>query len=170
MRSRFSNCWRLLVVVVAQSVVTTACSTASHGQVAHEPRPGGASVATEVARVVELRTTGIDLAYSVGEIVAKSGETLTIRYINDSDGLPHNVVLVRGEEDIRPVGIAALRAHATEYIPASESERIIAYSELAQSGEVVEFTFEVPPPGVYPYICTYSGHFTMMQGRLISTD
>ncbi|TVQ02364.1 MAG: hypothetical protein EA359_11920 [Balneolaceae bacterium] len=29
-------------------------------------------------------------------------------------------------------------------------------------------TVTVPPPGSYPYICTYPGHFTMMQGRLIS--
>jgi hypothetical protein len=46
--------------------------------------------------------------------------------------------------------------------------RIIAFSKLAYPGDTVEFSFVVPPPGTYPYICTYAGHFTMMQGRLVS--
>jgi len=49
-------------------------------------------------------------------------------------------------------------------------DRIVSHSALAYPGDTVEWTFVVPPPGTYPYICTFSGHFTMMQGRLISTD
>ena len=119
--------------------------------------------------VIEINTSGIDLSYSVTEIEAIAGETLTIRYVNASETLPHNIVLLNTEEDIRPVGIAALRAHQNDYIPEQEMDRILAHSTLAQPGDTIEFTFTVPPPGVYPYICTYSGHFTMMQGRLIST-
>ena len=119
---------------------------------------------------VEIETTGIDLSYSVAEIEAKAGEKLTIRYVNASETMSHNIVLVKGDEDIRPVGIAALKAHRNDYIPEDEMDRIFAYSELAHPGDTVEFTFTVPPPGVYPYICTYSGHFTMMQGRLIATE
>ena len=121
-------------------------------------------------KVVEIRTKGIDLTYDVTEIEAKAGTQLTIRYINDSETLSHNIVLLKKEEDIRPVGIASLRAVQNEYIPDSEIDRIIAYSGLAKPGETVEFTFTVPPPGSYPYICTYSGHFTMMQGRLVSLE
>lgn len=126
--------------------------------------------ALSLGKVVEIHSTGIDLSYSVTEIEATAGEQLTIRYINKSEGMQHNIVLVHGEADIRPVGIAALKAHANDYIPEKEMDRIIAYSDLAQPGDTIEFTFTVPPPGIYPYICTYSSHFTMMQGRLISTE
>ncbi|WP_373496505.1 plastocyanin/azurin family copper-binding protein [Aquiflexum sp.] len=119
--------------------------------------------------VVEISTGGIDLHYSVTEIRAKAGDILLIRYINEGD-MSHNIVVVRGEEDIRPVGIAALQAISSDWIPEKEKHRIIAYSELANSGETVEFSFIVPPPGTYPYICTYSAHWTQMQGRLISTE
>jgi len=122
-----------------------------------------------LGRVVELRTEGSDLSYDVTKIEAKAGEQLTIRYINASE-MYHNVVLVKSEDDIRPVGIAALQAYQNDYIPEGEMNRILAYTKLADPGETVELTFTVPPPGIYPYICTYSGHFTSMQGRLISSN
>lgn len=132
-------------------------------------RPASEALDPDPPRVVELRSAGIDLTYDVTEIRAVAGEALTIRYINASETLEHNVVVLRNEDDIRPVGIAALRAHATAHVPLDLADRIVAYTDLAQPGDTVTVTFTVPPPGVYPYICTYSGHFTMMQGRLIST-
>ena len=112
---------------------------------------------------------GANLSFDVTEIRAEAGSTLTIQYVNRGD-LPHNVVVVKQRSDINPVGIAALQASQTGYIPQDEAnqQRIIAYTELAKPGETVFLTFRVPPPGTYPYICTYAGHFTMMQGDLIS--
>lgn len=119
--------------------------------------------------VVEIKTEGIDLSYSVPEIRAKAGDFLRIQYINESD-MNHNIVLVKSEADIRPVGVAALQAIANDWIPEKEMDRIIAYSKLAHAGDTVVFTFKVPAAGIYPYICTYSAHWTQMQGRLISTE
>jgi azurin len=112
---------------------------------------------------------GANLSYDVTEIRAEAGSTLTIQYVNRGD-LPHNVVLVKQRSDINPVGVAALQASQTDYIPQDEAnqQRIIAHTILAKPGETVFLTFTVPPPGTYPYICTYAGHFTMMQGDLIS--
>lgn len=112
---------------------------------------------------------GANLSYDVTEIRAKAGSTLTIQYVNRGD-LPHNVVIVKQRSDINPVGVAALQASQTGYIPQDDAnqQRILAYTALAKPGETVYITFTVPPPGTYPYICTYAGHFTMMQGDLIS--
>ncbi|WP_375586258.1 plastocyanin/azurin family copper-binding protein [Cyclobacterium xiamenense] len=118
---------------------------------------------------IEIVSKGVELSYSISEIRAKAGEVLRIRYINESD-MSHNIVLVREEADIRPVGIAALQAMATDWIPEKEMHRILAYSDLAYSGDTVVLSFKVPPPGTYPYICTYSAHWTQMQGRLISIE
>jgi azurin len=118
---------------------------------------------------VEVKSEGADLSYDVTRINAKAGSELTIKYINSSD-MPHNVVLVKSESDINPVGIAALQASSTDYVPESMKDRMFAWTTLARPGETVFVTFTVPEPGTYPYICTYAGHFTMMQGRLISTE
>jgi azurin len=126
------------------------------------------------ARVVDLKSTGITLSYDVTEIRMKLGERLVIRYHNASE-MSHNVVVVKEEADIQPVGIAALSAMADGFIPqtlnpraysSQEQDRILAASRLAYPGDTVLLEFTPDNAGVYPYICTYSGHFTMMQGRI----
>jgi azurin len=111
----------------------------------------------------------VNLAFDVTEIVAKAGETLTIRFVNTSD-MAHNVVVVKSAADVTPVGNAAARAYATNWVPADEAARIIAATTLAEPTKEVEVTFVVPPPGSYPYICTYSGHWTLMKGVLRSVQ
>jgi azurin len=130
---------------------------------------GAPATDTGPGRVVEVKSIGIELEFDIKEIRATAGETLTIRYVNSSD-MAHNIILLTSEDDVNPVGTASWQAHANEWVPEDEKDRIIASTEVAGPGEVVEVTFVVPPPGTYPYICTYSGHWTAMQGRLISTE
>jgi azurin len=132
------------------------------------PSRQGNSVTVKPGEVLELKSSGVELTYDITEIRARAGDKLTIRYDNTMSDMAHNIVVVKAEKDIMAVGIAALQAHRNEYIPQDKKDRIIAFSKLAYPGDTVEFSFMVPPPGTYPYICTYSGHFTMMQGRLIS--
>lgn len=128
-----------------------------------------AGMAGDAAEIVEVSSTGVDLAYDVTEIRAKPGDTITIRFTNAGD-MAHNIVLLKGEDDIDVVGNASFQAHANDWIPEDETDRIIAHTKVAGPGEVVEMTFVVPPSGTYPYICTYSGHWTAMRGRLISAE
>ncbi|MEX2601672.1 MAG: plastocyanin/azurin family copper-binding protein [Balneolaceae bacterium] len=130
----------------------------------------GQTVSVEDGDTLEVSSFGSDLSYDVTEIRAKAGSQFTIRYINASS-MPHNMVFVNTEEDINPVGIAALQAYQNGYIPENEMDRIFAYSDLATPESTVEVTITVPEePGSYPYICTYPGHFTSMQGRLVVTE
>jgi azurin len=118
---------------------------------------------------VVVKSFGTDLSYDITEIRAKAGSTITIRYENTSD-MPHNIVFVKSRADIQPVGVAGIRARDTEYVPQDEANqsRILYSTKLAKPGSTVYVTVTVPEPGTYPYICTYPGHFTMMQGDLVS--
>ncbi|MEO6002363.1 MAG: DUF6797 domain-containing protein [Opitutus sp.] len=146
---------------------THASTMAPHAAVTAQPRRN--YVVSDNRRVVELRSTGIQLSYDVTEIHAKPGERLALHFQNQSD-MVHNVVVVRSEEDINPVGIAAMGANAKEFIPQDKLDRIVGYTQLAVPGETVVLEFTVPSTaGVYPYVCTVSGHFTLMQGRIIVT-
>jgi azurin len=142
----------------------------ARGFATHPQPPPGRTVTAVPGEVLEIRSTGVELAYSVTTIRARAGDTLTIRYDNTASEMAHNIVLLKSDDDIVPVGTAALAAHRTDYIPAGKADRILAHTALAYPGDTIEWTFVVPPPGTYPYICTFSGHFTMMQGRLISTE
>jgi len=118
---------------------------------------------------ITVGTLGDELAYDVVEIRARAGSEITIDFANSSGGMPHNIVFVNGESDINAVGIAALEASKTDYVPQDEIDRIFGYTAMAGPGETVSVTIQVPAePGIYPYICTYPGHFTVMQGRLIA--
>ena len=126
------------------------------------------------ARVVDVQSTGIALNYDVTEIRMKADEKLIIRCRNASD-MTHNLVIVKSEDDIYPVGIAALSAQANDSVPqtlnpkayfSQEQDRILASSRLAYPGDIVIVEFTPRGPGTYPYIRTYTAHFTMMQGRI----
>lgn len=131
--------------------------------------PDKKSVTVANGDTVVVKSSGTDLSYDVTEIRAEAGSTLTIRYENTSN-MPHNIVFVNERSDIQPVGIAGIQAREFDYIPQGEAiqEKIFGYTKLAKPGDTVYVTITVPPPGTYPYICTYPGHFTMMQGNLIS--
>jgi len=124
----------------------------------------------EADEVVTIRAVGSKLVYETTEIEVEAGTTVTIRLDNSESTMPHNVVVLKNRDDIRPVGMAALQAQQTDYVPESESDKMIAHTALARPGEVVEVTFEVPPAGEYPYVCTYPGHFQTMRGTLISVE
>jgi azurin len=138
--------------------------------------PGGSALAqgSRSARAapgstITVGTLGDELAYDVVEIRARAGSEITIDFVNHSGGMPHNIVFVYSNSDINPVGLAALEASKTDYVPQDESDRIFGHTAMVGPGETVSVTIHVPEePGTYPYICTYPGHFTVMQGKLIA--
>ncbi|MEM9160715.1 MAG: DUF6797 domain-containing protein, partial [Verrucomicrobiota bacterium] len=125
-----------------------------------------AEILEGVDRLIDMKATGVALSFDPSEIKAKVGETVGIRFANDSD-MVHNLLVLFQGADVHAVGLAALSAPREEYVPSSHSDSILAASRLAQPGETVAVRFEVSEKGVYPFICSYSGHFTMMKGRII---
>jgi azurin len=52
------------------------------------------------------------------------------------------------------------------YIPQDEESKaaIVAHTKMLGGGESDEITFTAPAPGDYPFICSFPGHFAIMQG------
>lgn len=108
------------------------------------------------------------MSFAVGEIVAPAGATVRLVMDNTettSPAMVHNVVVVATERAVERVGQAA--ATAPDNIP--DDDAILAYTPLARPGQRTAVVFTMPPPGRYPFICTYPGHFRFMQGTLVST-
>jgi glucose/arabinose dehydrogenase/plastocyanin len=151
--------------------VTPAPTAAPERRVHAEARTGQITRG-ETGRVVAVRSRGTELSFYPAHLQATAGETLTIRYENTSDMI-HNLVLVRSEADIPIIGEASFQAAFTnQWIPTGEehANRMIAHTELAGPADVVEVTFTVPPPGEYPFICTYASHWTVMRGTLVVSE
>ena len=57
---------------------------------------------------------------------------------------------------------------ARNYIP--DTPNVLASTPLVNPGETSEITFTAPmTPGRYPYVCTFPGHWRLMQGVLVVT-
>jgi len=116
---------------------------------------------------VTLSPVGITMAYEQIEFTAAPGQTVHITFNNTADNpaMFHNVVVVRSADVINAVGVAAMGAAETDYIPAAHQDDIVASTPMSTPGTTVEVTFTAPSAaGDYPYICTFPGHYVTMQG------
>lgn len=120
------------------------------------------------ARSIELRT-GKNLSYETTELRARPGEQLQLTLVN-TDVVPHNWVLVQpgclqsvGEKVNRL--ISSPDAYLRQYVP--ESEEVLVYTDIVSGGESQTIHFQAPLiPGRYPYLCTFPGHWMVMNGVL----
>lgn len=127
--------------------------------------------ADEVAEV-KITADKLQFLYDVKEFTVKAGQKVKITLVNPADSVnrqPHNLLVVKpGKKDI--VGMAANNAIAdpaflTEKQAIPESEDILFHSKLLQPGEEETIEFTAPSePGDYPYLCTYPGHWAIMNG------
>lgn len=127
--------------------------------------------ADEVAEV-KITADKLQFLYDVKEFTVKAGQKVKVTLVNPADSVnrqPHNLLVVKpGKKDI--VGMAANNAIAdpaflTEKQAIPESEDILFHSKLLQPGEEETIEFTAPSePSDYPYLCTYPGHWAIMNG------
>lgn len=114
-----------------------------------------------------------NLRFSVEKITAKPGEKLTVKLENHSKlpamAMSHDFVLLKAGADAQAFDQAASTSKATDYIPESKKDEIIAHTGLVAGGHSKSITFHAPKkPGTYEYICTFPGHFAAgMKGELV---
>ncbi len=125
----------------------------------------GGVAGQEPDTTITIYASGTALEFQPSRISAPSGTRLRIQFINEGT-LPHNVVLVKNEDDIDALGEAAYRAQDTGYVPLEQRDKLIAWTDLAKPGETVEMVLDAPSPGEYFFVCLYPGHFSMMVGTL----
>ena len=116
--------------------------------------------------------------YDVKEFSVKAGQKVKITLINPADSVsrqPHNLLVVNpGTKDV--VGMAANAGMAdptflTEKQAVPDSEDVLFSSKLIQAGEEDVMEFTAPEaPGDYPYLCTYPGHWAIMNGVMTVTE
>lgn len=133
---------------------------------------GGAEANSESAAVSSITITpvGNQMTFEQTEFTVAAGSEITLTFDNTATSpvMAHNVVLLADEagRTINRVGQAATAAASNAYVP--DDEAILAATDLAQPGETVTMTFTAPnEPGTYAYICTFPGHYNMMQGTMI---
>ncbi|MHB1422711.1 MAG: PVC-type heme-binding CxxCH protein [Gemmataceae bacterium] len=120
-------------------------------------------------RVIRLATVPDQMLFDKERIVVKAGKQVEILFENN-DLMPHNFVVARpgSLEEIGTLAeTTATQPGALErgYVPLSD--KVLLKSKLIQPRDSEKLSWTAPKqPGVYPYVCTYPGHWRRMYGAL----
>lgn len=140
----------------------------SGGPAPSTPAEAGASGTVRI----ELGTIPDAMRYDRAELSARAGQAVRLVFAN-RDHMPHNFLLLE-PGSLEAIGrladeiLADPQAQRRDYIPAHAA--VLASTPLVNPGESFVLEFSAPPrPGRYPYVCTFPGHWRIMQGVLVVT-
>lgn len=111
------------------------------------------------------------LAYDAASkaFTVKAGEKVKVTLENKATvPQPHNLIIAKPGTLMKVGALANAmltdpQAMAKHYVP--ESPDILFHTKLVQPGQVESIEFDAPAePGDYPYLCTFPGHWLLMQG------
>jgi azurin len=123
------------------------------------------------AEDAKIEITGNDqMQYNVKAFEVTEGQkvVLSFKHIGQLPAIAmgHNVVILKSGTVVPAFATKCAPAKDTGYIPQDEESKkaIVAHTKMLGGGESDEVTFTAPAAGEYPFICTFPGHFAIMQG------
>jgi azurin len=168
--------------VAANQFTTTVKATATvdhsaHAMPASENTPNTAASAKRVIEMPASWTKGPDqtitigtvpgLKFDISEIQVKAGSRIRIVF-NNNDDMLHNLVITK-PGTANAVGEAGLnlglKGSEMNYVP--KTSDVLFHSNIVEPEKSESIYFVAPKQtGTYQYVCTFPGHYTLMQGKL----
>jgi azurin len=173
----------LITATLGLALILTGCSkketaqdnsNASQATTAKQGDAGASKAGDTPASGREIEITGNDtMKFSMTEIRAKAGESLTVTLVNIGSmpkfSMGHNWVLLKKDTDFAAFVEEAAQAPTTDYIPQGRKNDILAHTKLLGPKQTDSVTFQAPKEaGRYVFLCSFPGHFQVgMKGELI---
>ncbi len=114
--------------------------------------------------------TATGMQFATRRFTVKAGERISLTLANP-DTMPHNIAILK-PGSMAKVGdgvnhMAALPDGAAKrYIP--EGGDVLFFTDITDPGKSFTIHFDAPAtPGEYPYICTFPGHWLLMNGVMV---
>lgn len=73
--------------------------------------------------------------------------------------MAHNFVILKSGIEPTTFNLISAQAKDSGYMPATESDKVLAFTALAGPGQTVTSAFTAPEPGKYTFLCNFPGHF-----------
>jgi azurin len=126
-----------------------------------------ASVSADGTTVIKLSAIKNEMKYDLKTFTVEAGKPVEIIFTNP-DFMQHNLVI--GQiGSLEKIGEAANKLAADpkgaekNYVP--EVPEVLFYTKLVNPQQTVSLKFTAPAKvGDYPYICTFPGHWSIMNG------
>jgi putative heme-binding domain-containing protein len=131
------------------------------------PNPYSRTIPNAVGVTIE---TGPNLSFATRSFKVRAGQPVKFTLVNP-DVVPHNWVLARPGTlakvgDLSNKLIAEPDAAARQYVPRTDD--VLAYTDIVAPSLKKTIHFIAPKePGRYPYLCTFPGHWMVMNGEMI---
>jgi putative heme-binding domain-containing protein len=151
---------------------------AARAQVIREPTPTAAEAQFDSQsnlKRVAIACVAERMLFSVTNFTAAPGQPVKIVFTN-ADATDHNLVVVQPGA-LAEVGMAANemakdpRNANSDFIPPSKRTQILHASPMigpTRAAQIHVLRFAAPAePGIYPYVCTFPGHWVVMNGVMI---
>lgn len=116
---------------------------------------------------------GSNLSFKTAEFRVAPGEPIALTFANP-DVVPHNGVLVKPGALAKVGGLADTmitdpQAVARHDVPASKD--VLAYADVTHpAGRQTTFFITPTEKGRYPFLCTFPGHWKLMNGAMVVGD
>ena len=152
---------------------STAAENDSHAEVPKEEAPAEAtSSSASNDGVIEISIAGNDLMqFDTKEIKVPAGSKVRLTLTHSGQlakaAMGHNFVLLSQGIVLEDFATSAMQATDSDYIPAGSEDAVIAHTKLIGGGESDTIEFDAPAAGSYDFLCTFPGHFALMQGKFI---
>ena len=140
------------------------------GAPVEEKAPAATEAADDAVAIVNI--TGNDqMKFDKSEIRVKAGQKvrLTLKHVGkmDKNVMGHDWVLLTKGADMAAVGQATAESPDHDVIPASVKDQVIVSTKMLGGGESDTIEFDAPAPGTYTFMCTFPGHYALMNGKFI---
>jgi len=124
---------------------------------------------------VEISCQPERMLFTVKQFAVTAGQPVKIVFTNP-DATDHNLVIVKPDA-LADVGMAANEMAKdpknanSDFVPASKRDLILHASPMigpTRKSLVHVLRFRAPTePGIYPYVCTFPGHWVVMNGEMV---
>jgi len=129
--------------------------------------------AEDVAEIT-LTADKVQFIYDIKEFTVKAGQKVKLTIVNPADSVtkqPHNILIVKKGKKEAVGNLANLGLADPDFITKKncipDSPDILFSSKLVLPGKSETIEFTAPSdPGDYPYLCTYPGHWILMNGLM----
>ena len=146
-----------------------------------EPRPTPKQLQFDQQK--EVKTVAIScvperMRFTVEQFAVTAGQPLKVIFTNP-DATDHNLLFIK-PNSLSQVGMAANEMARdpknanSDFIPADQKNLILQATPMigpTRECKVHVLRFNAPmKPGIYPYLCTFPGHWVVMRGEMVVTD
>lgn len=130
------------------------------------------SVKAEDVAEITINCDKVQLIYDIKEFTVKAGQKVKLTLVNPMESitkLPHNILIVKQGKMTAVGTLANLGLADPDFMTKKncipDSPDILFTSKLVLPGKSETIEFTAPKePGDYPYLCTYPGHWILMNG------